>query len=98
MKEEEKEVFEKSIERLNRIISDKELLKEEYEEWINANRDRYISYLSPYSNKYMKYMVRKGMLPSFIRSVHERILYLMTSCESHRDAIKTILEERIPLN
>ena len=81
--------------KLNKVISTKEVLEEEYNNWVNDNCDRYVSYLSPYSNKYMRYMVRKGVLPSFIRSAHERILYLMNSCESHRDAINAILEKRI---
>lgn len=91
----EKEIFNNSMAKLNKVISTKELLEEEYNNWVNDNCDRYVSYLSPYSNKYMRYMVRKGVLPSFIRSAHERILYLMNSCESHRDAINAILEKRI---
>lgn len=91
----EKELFEQTIIRLNKIISDNKLLESEYENWINKNKDRYISYLSPYSNKYLRYLVRKGILPSFVKSAHEKILYLMNSCESHRDAVNAILEKSI---
>ncbi|MBD5356204.1 MAG: hypothetical protein HDR88_04255 [Bacteroides sp.] len=89
----ETEDFNNEIHYLNSIIKDPIALKNKYDQWINENKDRYKSYLSPYSSKYIRFLVRKKLLPSFIKGIHSRILYLMISCESHRESIIKILEK-----
>ena len=88
----ELEKFNKLISNYNSIISNKDQLNSEYEKWLIKNRNRYLAYISPYSNKYLRFLVKKKLLPSFIHKSHAGILYLMNSCESHRKAIQNILE------
>lgn len=95
LKGKELNTFNKKLNHLNQIIGNEDLLKSEYDKWLKNNKERYISYLSPYGNKYLRFLVRKGLIPSFIKGNHARVLFLMNSCESHRDAICRILEDKI---
>lgn len=87
--------FDQKMEYLNSFLKDKEKIKSFYEEWIAKESDRYLSYLSPYSNRYFRFMARKKLIPSFIKGSHARTLYLMTACKSHFNVVKRILEEKI---
>lgn len=93
LKGEEFDAFNQLIANYNSVISNEQQLNAEYEKWIIKNRNRYLAYLSPYSNKYLRFLVKKKLLPSFIMKSHAGILYLMNSCESHRNAIQKILEK-----
>lgn len=95
MDENEKELFNKNLVYLNKVIKDEHILNIEYNKWLKNNQQRYISYLSPYGNKLMRYLSRKKILPSFIKGNHAKVLYLIMSCDSHREAVINTLKTKI---
>lgn len=92
MHESNKKSFLSNIYSLNSIIKDDLLLNQSFENWINLNYNRYKSYISPYTNRYLRYLCRIGILPSFLNKNRRDVLYDMIKCESHNDIITKILE------
>lgn len=88
----EKDVFSSRIAELNAIINDDEILHQSFEKWIELNYCRYKSYLSPYTNRYLRYLCRIGILPAFLNRNRKDVLYDMIKCESHNDIITKLLE------
>lgn len=86
--------FKQSITKLNNIISDKVALNKEYEDFISKMSSNYILNLTPYVNRYLLALCRRKLLPSFLtKKKIIKILNLFT-CESHRDIIIRVLNER----
>lgn len=83
----ELEGFQKNIERLNRIISDDTLLHEEFNKWCDSQRKNYLSLFTPYNNRYLRFLCKHGLLPSFLTKKKYLSLYDKIMCESHRDII-----------
>lgn len=92
MDNEKESSFYKNIECLNQVIANDELLEEEFVKWIRKNLRRYKSYLSPYTNRYMRYLCRLGLLPTNLTTDRINVLYDMIKCESHNDIILRILK------
>ena len=91
----ETSLFEQTIYELNDIISDAVRLKAELNIFYSSTSRRYLLALSPFTNKYLKVMQRKGLIPSFISL--KRIIQVrnLVSCESHRDRFLSSLETEI---
>lgn len=92
MDEKNKNDFFVKITELNSIINDDDLLNKSFEKWIDLNYNRYKSYLSPYTNRYLRFLCRIGLLPAFLNRNRKDVLYDMIKCESHNDIITKILE------
>lgn len=90
--EKQREFYDK-ISSLNAIIENDNQLNEAFTNWIEKNRQRYQSYLSPYTNRYLRYLCRLGILPSFLNKNRKDVLYDMIKCESHNDIITRLLEQ-----
>lgn len=95
MDEDKKSFFFKEIDRLNLIISNDNLLKNEFLDWMSKTENGYKVLFSPYSNRFLKALVFRGMLPSFL--VKSKILAFINyiECESHRDRILSFLHNKI---
>ena len=87
--------FFQSIETLNNIISDDTLLQKHYDELVEKKSRNMIVNLEPYDNKYLQYFREKGLLPSFITQKKYRLLLNLFRCESHRDIMLQILENKV---
>ena len=92
MDDKKKASFFKNIEKLNFIIDDDRLLEAEFIKWIKKNINRYKSYLSPYGNRYLRYLCRLGFLPNGLTNNRRNVLYDMIQCESHSDIVLKILK------
>lgn len=81
----DKEVFDKTIIKLNQIICDEESLllttSEYYASTAKSVLDRYI----PYENKFFKKLFRMHMLPSLISTKRYLSIWNYIECEAHRD-------------
>ncbi len=86
------EKFEQHISNLNSIIVDDNVLLENFIEM--ANRKRFLQFLEPYTNKYLKILRSKGLLPSFLNSDKKNIILEIFKCESHRDVMFELLKKR----
>ena len=90
--ETEKQTFNKHIEELNKIIANCAVLEKKYEELKQTTRIKYRSYIEPYKSKLMRFMFRKHLLPSFMRSKYI-ILNNIIRCESHRERLLDAISE-----
>lgn len=84
--------FMENINRLNSIISNDDLLEEEFVKWIKKNKNKYESYLSPYGNRYLRFLSRLGLLPKMLTRNRKNVLLDMIQCESHNDIIIRLLK------
>lgn len=84
--------FVENINRLNSIISNDDLLEEEFVKWIKKNKSKYESYLSPYGNRYLRFLSRLGLLPKMLTRNRKNVLLDMIQCESHNDIIIRLLK------
>lgn len=89
--EAEQKVFEKRIEELNAIIANLAELQTSYEKLLAETRQRYRFFVEPFRSRIAKFLYRKHLLPSLMRSKYVELKNVI-QCESHRerllDAIK----------
>lgn len=83
--------FDESIAMLNAIISEPELLESKHIEWMEKSTLTYRSSLIPYSNRYMKALNNRGLLPSFISKERVERFINYIDCESHRESMLYML-------
>lgn len=89
----EKAAVEKEIESLSEIILDGTRLEEEFEKYCQKVARLYDHYLEPHSNRYLSFLQRKKLLPSFLNK-KKRLLYNnLIRCESHRDVVLKIIQK-----
>lgn len=91
--ENEKTSINERLNILNDLISDSEKLEHEFRKYISSRKKRYLSLLEPYSNKYLKALFRKGIIPSFISNDKKKLILNLVRCESHRDVLVSSLEK-----
>lgn len=85
MNQKEKDVFSQNMEVLNSIISNKRQLKNAFDKFCTHKKKEYISWFTPYSNRYLKALYRRGFLPSFLSKKKKMEILNILRCESHRD-------------
>lgn len=93
MNESELAIFNKDIKLLNELISDSSDLESEFHKLIQSRKINYLSFLNPYTNKYLLALYCKGLLPSFISHKKKKQLLSIVRCESHRDILIRTLSE-----
>jgi poly-gamma-glutamate synthesis protein (capsule biosynthesis protein) len=87
MKAEKKDAFLKNIDFLNSLIKDDEKLNNSFLQFLNEKEKNYLSAFSPYSNRYLRYLCKHRLLPSFFTISRQLELINYIECESHRDMI-----------
>lgn len=87
LNEDERQEFNDSIESLNSIIVDNNLLEKMFAEYAKSKKENYRIIFAPYNNRYMKALCKRGFLPSFF--TNSRRLYALNDiqCEAHRDLL-----------
>lgn len=85
MNKKEKSTFLMNINNLNTIIKNDDLLKDHFLSFVKKQYLNYKIIFSPYSNRYLRALCKKGVLPSFLKE--KQILHILNTirCESHRD-------------
>lgn len=84
--------FSDTISSLNEKISQDEVLTLNFRKMSMGKRERIDAVLSPYSNRIIKVLNRKGLIPSFISSERKMLLLALSRCEAHRDVMIECLE------
>ena len=84
--------FYKEIELLNGIISSPDVLTKQYGSQLASSRKYYKSFFTPYSNRYLKGLYNRNLLPSFLTEKRKRALYNYIACESHIDFVLDMLK------
>ncbi len=94
MSQDAKIKFDDEIERLNRIISDDNLLRIEFDNYCRSVERMYLSFIEPHSIQGLHYLRNRKLLPSLL-SKKKKMLYLnLVRCESHREVVSNLLDHR----
>lgn len=93
MNKTEKEKFMSNIMDLNSIISDNTKLKESFNHYCESKAKGYTIDFTPYSNRYLKALCKRGFLPSFFSYKRKKIALNDIQCESHRDIMLYALKK-----
>ena len=80
--------FYKKIDRINEILNKPEQLEKIYKEWVISSFRYSKSLFTPYNNKYLLGLFKKGFLPSFISEQKRYRIINSLFCESHLDKLK----------
>ncbi|NMB36516.1 MAG: CapA family protein [Bacteroidales bacterium] len=91
----ERDAFSSTLDKLNKIISDDNLLEEEYDKWATKKAKRMISRLNPFGNKYFDKLYKRGWLGNLHGTKRLYFTKCLLYCESHLDIIKRILKLKI---
>lgn len=91
MNENETDTFHQKIKELNHIIGDNDLLEQAFNTMISARKKEFLTSIEPYENKYLRFLFRKGLIPSFFSKKKKRRLLNTIRCESHRDVLLKVL-------
>lgn len=89
----EKEDFNIDMQRLNNIILDDSRLADEFEKFCKKSERLYNYYKEPHTNRYIYYLQRIGLLPSFLARKKRELLLNLIRCESHRDVLLKVLDK-----
>lgn len=92
MKGHERDSFFNNIEYLNSIIEDDAKLNAEFDEFMLEKHRGVYSLIGPFTNKYLRGLVNRGITPSFISKKKAAMLYDFICCEAHRDVTINALE------
>lgn len=86
---ESSEIMDK-MNKLNAIIADDDALKKSF---LNmANNKRFLKFLEPFDNKYIKLLKAKGLFPSFLTRSRKNTILEVFRCEAHRDVMFELLK------
>lgn len=83
--------FHSNLNRLNEIIKDDDQLQMEFEAYCNRVSRMYQGFIEPYTNKMIRYLQHKKLLPSLLSEKKKKLLLNIIRCESHRDVIIHLL-------
>lgn len=87
----ERNEFEVSINKLNKIISDSIQLDECFRDFCKRKKTNYTVVLSPYTNRILRALSKRSLLPSFITKRRKKMLENYIKCEAHRDVLEYVL-------
>lgn len=82
--------FKEKINLLNDIIQDDSRLKDEFQKM--AKNKSFLQFFEPYSNKYLKVLKARGLMPTFINQSKRNSILEVFRCESHRDVMFELLQ------
>lgn len=84
--------FLKKIARLNKIITDEELLQKEHEAWMKRTSKNMQTIFEPYITRLGRMLFNRGFLPSMIDKKKKYQILNYINCESHLDRLRYIIE------
>ena len=93
--DEERNIFDNEIDKLNKIIVDDVTLTYEHQKWMDATGRWFELCLTPYSNRYLRILSGHGFLPKLLPLQKRLQIINYIDCESHRDRILQVLKKGI---
>lgn len=91
IKEEEKEKFQENIKRINDTIVNDGLLNHSFSDFVKSKKKGMLSNFYPFSNRYIKALYHRGLLPTFWNKRKALAIRNMVECEAHRDVLLEVL-------
>jgi len=98
MEEEKKESFYNNIEKINEVINDDSALEHFFDKWCKEQYSNIKYALTPYTNRFMRALWYRGLLPSFLSTKRLVSLYNKIQCEAHRDVLMSYLSQKVKQN
>ncbi len=95
LKENENTVFNERLLKLNEIIANDDLLKEEFEKWALSNDKDFLSIFQPYNLRVLNGLYHRGLVPSFLNEKKLLHIHDLLRCESHLDRLRFIVDNKI---
>jgi poly-gamma-glutamate capsule biosynthesis protein CapA/YwtB (metallophosphatase superfamily) len=87
-------IFCKKIEELNTIITTPSELDIAFNSYCFGKKKNYLSIFTPYNNRYLRYLSKRKIIPSFLSKKKRLNLFDIISCEAHRDIVlKSLLNK-----
>ena len=90
----EREEFETKISNLNETISSNKRLEEELNAFATKTENIYIANLQPYSNRILKGLFKRGIIPSVYNKDKYRLILNLIRCESHHEVLQKVLKNK----
>lgn len=95
----EENAFNDTINNLNEIIGNSELLKKSSFDYYNRSKGEIATFLEPIRNRYIRGLQNRGLLPKLMNSEWLPILSNAVMCEAHKDKLEYyLLSEMDKLN
>ena len=91
MTEEKSKTFQEKIDNLNKIIADDDLLNKSFFDFAETKKKGMLSNFYPFSNRYIKALCHRNLLPSFWSKKKTLAIKNMVECEAHRDVLLAAL-------
>lgn len=95
MNQKEEDSFKKDYEALNAIIANPNYVAREFSTFCDEKAGGYLSFFSPYSNRYLRALSKRKLLPSFFNKKRKIQMFNQLRCESHFEATINILKKSI---
>lgn len=95
MTDDERRGFHDFISECNRLIQDDSKLESKYREFCNASSDIYLLSLEPYTNKYLRFARKRGLIPSLLNKERALMVLDYLMCESHHERFKLSLTKKV---
>lgn len=86
--------FKKEMAGLSAVISDDDKLLLEFAKWCRSMSGDVMANFSPYSNRILKALCKRRLLPTFLIRAKCLKLYNTIRCESHREVAMEVLREK----
>ena len=90
---EEKKVFIKEMDRLNKIIADDNQLETEFKKYCKSVNPMYEAFIEPNFGKKIASLRKRGFFPKLMSQKKRLLLLNITRCESHRDVLLRMLKQ-----
>lgn len=87
-------IYNERLKTINETIADSKILERRYNEWVKSSERYSLAIFTPYNNRYLLGLYKKGFLPSFISKKKLLQIYNSIFCESHFDKIKTTIKRK----
>ena len=95
MKEMRQAEFFQNLNRLNAIIENDTELERKFYEYAEKHESTFKTVMSPYSNRYLKSLCLRNLIPSFVSKHRKFFLYNYINCEAHRDLLLHYLAKEV---
>lgn len=92
MNDNESKNFKRDFDDLNAIIANPNYIIREFSSFCNEKASGYLSTFSPYSNRYLRALCKRKLLPSFFSCKRQLQVFNLLRCESHIEATINILK------
>lgn len=83
--------FEVSRKEKTMAIQSDDNLEKEFLSFVQKRSKLYMTYLEPIKNKYLLFLINRGVLPRFVKGAYKHLLLNIIRTEAHRDIILKLL-------